>query len=413
MAAEAALFSRERLAGYDPELMARSVALVVGAGALGQNAAQNLALAGVGEIRIVDKDQFEEHNRTRSPAYPLPDEQERLGTSKARAVALKLRRMMTAPRPVMRYAESWIQELGDGAFKGASVVLSCVDRASARAYLSDRSRLHGLPLVEGGFEAAEVTLSCYPAVRGDEALLTPCWRCSHQQAEEQEGAFSCRRYAERAEQEGFIPAIQNAAAILGGLQAEAAILALHGPHPTPLAARAFDLNIRTGRARVVKLAPDPLCPGNHRALEGPSAGLETGAGDSLAELLRELGQHFPGPPTVELKSPLIWSIPCTGCKAWAAVRRPDWVWLSAPRCADCGGPFPREARRAEAGPRVYCRLTHGLNPEVLQLTCEQAGLLPLSLVEATAPGSPSKVFELAGSVEHYYKSGDTYGEQQD
>ena len=65
------LFSRERLAGYDPELLARSVALIVGAGALGQNTAQNLALAGIGEIRIVDKDQFEPHNRTRSPAYLL------------------------------------------------------------------------------------------------------------------------------------------------------------------------------------------------------------------------------------------------------------------------------------------------------------------------------------------------------
>src|SRR6185312_10606331 len=122
------IFSRERLAGYDPERLARAVALIVGAGALGQNTAQNLALAGTGEIRIVDKDQFEPHNRTRSPAYPLPEEVERFGLQKARAVAGKLRPMMTNSDPVMRFADNWIEELGDGAFKNASVVLSCVDK---------------------------------------------------------------------------------------------------------------------------------------------------------------------------------------------------------------------------------------------------------------------------------------------
>ena len=45
------LFSRERLAGYDPEIMKATRMLIVGAGALGQNTALNLALAGVGEIR--------------------------------------------------------------------------------------------------------------------------------------------------------------------------------------------------------------------------------------------------------------------------------------------------------------------------------------------------------------------------
>ena len=63
-------FSRERLAGYDPERINNSTVLIVGAGALGQNTALDLALSGIGEMRIVDRDRFEEHNRTRSPALP-------------------------------------------------------------------------------------------------------------------------------------------------------------------------------------------------------------------------------------------------------------------------------------------------------------------------------------------------------
>ena len=88
------VFSREMLAGYDPEILHGGTVLVVGAGAGGQNLLQNLALSGVGEIRIVDHDHFEEHNRTRSPLYPtdiLPAEG---GAGKARLVAEKLFLMM-------------------------------------------------------------------------------------------------------------------------------------------------------------------------------------------------------------------------------------------------------------------------------------------------------------------------------
>src|SRR5437870_3401583 len=112
------LFSRERLAGYDPQIMNATKVLIVGVGALGQNTAMNLALAGIGEIRIVDHDRFEDHNRTRSPLYPTAEEQAALGMSKAKVVAARLGRLMTAPGAVVRYADKCIQELGDGAFKG-------------------------------------------------------------------------------------------------------------------------------------------------------------------------------------------------------------------------------------------------------------------------------------------------------
>jgi molybdopterin/thiamine biosynthesis adenylyltransferase len=403
------IFSREKLAGYDPLLMARSVALVVGAGALGQNAAQNLALAGIGELRIVDKDRFEEHNRTRSPAYPLPEEQERFGMNKARAVACKLRRLMTTPSPLMRYAENWIEELGDGAFQGVSVVIGCVDRQSARAYLSDRARLHGLPFIEGGFEGPDISLSCYPAARGEQAVTAPCWRCSNQETENEGGAFSCARYARRVEEAGFIPAIQNAAATLAGLQCEAAILSLNPGQDAPLDSHALRLNIRTGQTRKIKLATDRDCPGLHRALDGEPIKLEVKAEDQVGRLLEEVSRHLDGMPTLELNSPLIWNAPCTECKKLTAVRQPDWAWLASPRCEECGGSFPRETEDISSTPLAYCQLTPAHRPRLLQVSCEQIGLPPLSLFEVTGQGGASKFFELAGSVEQLYRLGDVNG----
>jgi adenylyltransferase/sulfurtransferase len=405
------IFSRERLAGYDPEVMSRSVALVVGAGALGQNAAQDLALAGLGEIRIVDRDRFEEHNRTRSPAYPLPEEQELYGLDKARAVACNLRRLMTAPDAVMRYAHAWVQELGDGAFDGVSVVVSCVDSQVARAYLSDKARQHGLPYIEAGFHAADTTLTSFPATATDEARDAPCWRCLHPDLG---GSFSCRFYAAQAEASGIIPALQNAAAVLGGLQAESAILALHPTLVESNEARGFALNVRTWKATTVMLSRDPKCAGMHRRLDAEPVALKTKASDTVERLLGEMSEHFGCSARLklplELFAKLVWHAPCAGkgCENMIDVRSPEWSWRINPLCEECGGPFPMLGGETPGYPVLYTELSLESDTEILHTTCGQIGLPPLSLVEGACEDSSSAHFKLAGSLAELFELGDAY-----
>jgi len=405
------IFSRERLTGYVPERLAESVALVVGAGALGQNVALDLALAGVGEIRIVDRDIFESHNRTRSPLYPLPAEQERYGSKKAPAVANKLRPLMTAPRPSVRYAHSWIQALGDGAFTDVSVVLACVDRPSARAYLSDKARLHGISLVEAGFHGADLSLSCFPGVRGDDARTAPCWRCSHQETASEEGLFSCLAYALRADELGFIPAIQNAAATLAGLQAEAAILSLHEQIESPLEFRAADLNIRTGESRVFKLSTDPGCPGAHRSLEISPIKLNTTGGDKGEILLQELSGLLAGAARIELAPPLVWAANCSKCTRMTAARCRMWEWAMNRRCRVCGGPFPNSPEDARDTPQIIYYLDSNADEEILNSSCAELGFPPMGLLEAAGPDHHTQLFQLAGSLEDLYSLGENNGEQ--
>lgn len=400
------LFSRERLAGYDPACLTSGIALVVGAGALGQNTAQNLALAGIGELRIVDKDSFEDHNRTRSPIYPLPEEKELLGLSKARAVACKLRRIMTAPRPVMRYAHRWIQELGDGAFKDVSVVIACVDNPEARAYLSDKARLHCIPYIEGGFEGPEISLSCYPVAKGEKAQAAPCWQCSHQDLL---GAFSCKFYATLAEESGVVPAIQNAAATLAGLQSEAAVLALHGDTIMPFEFVAFDLNVRTMQVRKIRLAADPQCEGLHRSLDEEPLKLRTSADVTVENLLQEISDYFGKPSVIELFTPLIWTAPCTVCGRITSVQSLNWLWMKTPRCEQCDGPYPLVGSDEYIkSAMVFNQLSFQSDPKVLRAACREAGLPPLSLIEARDEGGLSRFFELAGTVDDLFELGDTY-----
>jgi molybdopterin/thiamine biosynthesis adenylyltransferase len=85
--------SRERAAGYRPEVLRRARVLLGGAGAGANNAALTLALSTVGEVLVVDFDAYEEHNATRSPFYPTGEEQQRLGLGKAKVVAHKMARI--------------------------------------------------------------------------------------------------------------------------------------------------------------------------------------------------------------------------------------------------------------------------------------------------------------------------------
>jgi molybdopterin/thiamine biosynthesis adenylyltransferase len=405
------VFSRERLTGYEPERLAESVALVVGAGALGQNVALDLALAGIGEIRIVDRDVFESHNRTRSPLFPLPAEQERFGSKKAPAVANKLRPLMTAARPVVRYSHNWIQALGDGAFTDVSVVLACVDRPSARAYLSDKTRLHSIPLIEAGFHGPDLSLSCFPEVHGDDARTAPCWRCSHQETGDEEGLFSCLAYAKQADALGFIPAIQNAAATLAGLQAEAAILSLHEQLASPLEFRAVDLNIRTGESRVIKLSTDPACPGIHRSLETTPVQLKTTADDKAETLLQELSDRLAGEARIELAPPLVWAANCSDCTRMTAARCRMWEWAMNRRCRECGGPIPISPENAGDTPQIIYYLDANADEEILNSSCAALGFPRLGLLEAAGPDHHTQLFQLAGSLEQLYLLGENNGEQ--
>jgi len=398
-------FSRERLAGYDPDVLGRKTVLLVGVGALGQNTLINLALSGVHELRLVDHDLFEPHNRTRSPCYPTVREQSALGLEKARVVASRIAPLMTAAHPRVRFAVARIQGLGLGAFAGVDAVVSCVDNARARAYLADATRLLGLPLIEAGFDGAELSLSCYPAARGRHAAQQPCWRCSHVDLA---GAFSCRFTAERAEAEGVIPAIQAAAATLGGLQAECTIMALH--QQFPLGGRVFDLNIRTGKSRVTKLVIDPVCSGAHRSLPRRKLALDAGPADTVRDLLAELSDRLAGAAVVRLPDPFVLSAHCSNCGHLVEVGEPSWSWASDTLCAECGGHHLRtRAAAPNRVPEVFAEVDQTVPNELLGLACSKLGLGPLDLLETADLDDRTIVVRINGSLRDIFEQASPLG----
>jgi len=326
--ADVLLHSRSLLAGYDPARLNTARVAVVGLGALGQNIVQNLALSGVGNLLLVDFDAFEDHNATRSPFFPTGDEVTDLGLSKAPVVANRAAICATAAEPTVRFVESLVQTAGDTVIRWADVVVSAVDSVSARAWLSERSRIHGRVMVEGGFAAAEFNLSVFLGVTG-----AVCYRCLNPS---RTSVGSCRAYARAAEAVSIIPAIQTSAAVLGGMMAEQVIQVLIG-NAEWAGLRAYG-NVRQPAVSTARLPVNPECPGQHAVL--PVLAELSELPGNLAELVSLLRAKL-DTGWLMLSEPAVVDMACTRCTEMCRVLATESAWLSRPLCRTCDGPWPR------------------------------------------------------------------------
>jgi adenylyltransferase/sulfurtransferase len=143
-------------------------ALVVGCGALGSAQVEMLARAGVGRLRVVDRDFVEESNLQRQTMFTERDARER--TPKAAAAA---RRVAEINSDVACEAEvaDVNQSNAERLVAGCDVVLDGTDNFATRFLLNDACVKHGVPWVYGAAVGSYgVTLTVRPRE-------TPCLRC--------------------------------------------------------------------------------------------------------------------------------------------------------------------------------------------------------------------------------------------
>jgi adenylyltransferase/sulfurtransferase len=150
------------------ERIARATAVVAGCGALGTVIANTLARAGVGNLRIIDRDFVEESNLHRQVLFDEQDCRENL--PKAVAAVRKLKQINSTiaiagivtditPKTVERFVE------------GADVVVDGTDNFETRYLLNDACVKHNIPWVYGGAVASTgMTMTIVPG-------QTPCLRC--------------------------------------------------------------------------------------------------------------------------------------------------------------------------------------------------------------------------------------------
>ena len=143
------VFDRSKRIGWlDLESIARSKVMMVGAGALGNEVAKNLALSGFRNITLIDMDHVVGSNLNRCLFFSREDAQRR--ASKADAVARGILSISPDARPVpMRQR---IEDLPEGAFKDYDLVLGCLDNIQARIHTNSHSYRAGKVYIDGGME---------------------------------------------------------------------------------------------------------------------------------------------------------------------------------------------------------------------------------------------------------------------
>ena len=159
-----------------------SRALIVGCGALGSAQAETLARAGVGTLRIVDRDFVESSNLQRQTMFTERDASERL--PKAIAAARHLREInseVTVEAEIVDANHSNIERL----ISGCDVVLDGTDNFSTRYLINDACVKHNVTWIYG---AAVGSYGVTMTIRPQDG---PCLRCIFPEAPAAASAPTC------------------------------------------------------------------------------------------------------------------------------------------------------------------------------------------------------------------------------
>ena len=147
-------------------VLRESRVLVLGVGALGSMAAELLARAGIGHLRIVDRDVVELTNLQRQVLYTEAD----VDAPKAEAAARRLV-AVNSDIAIEALAKDFNARTYADLLKGVDLVIDGTDNMEARLLLNDACLKLGIPWVYGG---AIATHGMVLPVRPDAG---PCFRC--------------------------------------------------------------------------------------------------------------------------------------------------------------------------------------------------------------------------------------------
>ena len=238
-------YSRQVLfAGLGPEGQERllaSGAVIIGCGAIGAAAANLAARAGVGRIRVVDRDFVEPSNLQRQNLFDEADAREAL--PKAVAAERKLRAInsgIAIEGVVADITPRNVQEL----LAGFDVILDGTDNFETRFLINDFSVKSGTPWI---YAAAVASYGLTMAIRPGS---TPCLVCLLATDQTRQGM------EETCDTVGVLGPIVN---LIASLQVGEAIKLLAG-REAALHGRLVSCDVWSGQLQSVRVARDPQCP---------------------------------------------------------------------------------------------------------------------------------------------------------
>ena len=230
--------------------ISNSVVAVIGVGALGTVIAGHLCRAGVGHLRLVDRDFVEFTNLQRQSLFDEEDARKRL--PKVVAAVERLRRVnseITIEPHITDVTAQNIEQL----VEGCTLVMDGTDNLETRFLINDACIKAGIPWVYGGaLAAAGMTMTIVPG-------KTPCLRCFIDRPPAPGTMPSC-------DTEGVLSTIT---ATVASIQSTEALKLLTGHEPRP---NILAIDVWHGDFQLLELERRPDCPacsdGNYEYLAG-------------------------------------------------------------------------------------------------------------------------------------------------
>jgi len=136
----------KRIHWLDLEKLSNTKVLMVGAGAIGNEVAKDLALSGFRKVTIVDMDYVVRSNLNRCVFFSNEDADQK--KMKAEVVANKLK--VLEPELEVSFHTEKIQDLGEDFIPSHDIVLGCLDNIEARLHINAHCYHRGKPYVDAG-----------------------------------------------------------------------------------------------------------------------------------------------------------------------------------------------------------------------------------------------------------------------
>ena len=349
--------------------------LVVGAGALGNEVIKNLTLMGIGHLFIVDFDNVEAANLSRSVLFRESDNKR----SKAEVAAARAKSIN--PQVHVQYLNGDVtSSLGLGVIRRMDVVIGCLDNREARLAINRFCYWVNKPWVDGAIQELLGLMRVFVPGQG------ACYECTltEQALRDLSLRYSCPLLARQNVLLGKVPTTPTIASIIGGMQSQEALKLIHGMPVEP--GKVLHFNGMVNDMHTTAYVPRDDCESHWtygEITELPARAEHT----TLEDLLRIARADLGPQAIIELDQELIISLTCSTCHTKEDILRPlSEVSFEAGHCPICG-----QLRETN--------LTHVITGEenFLNRTLISIGVPPLHILRANN-GIEYCFYELTGDL---------------
>lgn len=365
----------EFISWWEREKVEQAKVLVIGAGALGNEVIKNLALMGVGHIFIIDFDNIEAANLSRSVLFRETDNKR----SKAEVVAARAKSIN--PQIHVQYLNADVTTgLGLGIIRRMDAIVGCLDNREARLAVNRFCYWMDKPWVDGAIQELLGLMRVFVPGQG------ACYECTltEQALRDLSLRYSCQLLARQNVLLGKVPTTPTIASIIGGMQSQEALKLIHDMPVEP--GKVVHFNGLTNDMHTTAYVPRDDCE-SHWAY-GEITELPARAERATLDDLLRIARADLGPEAIiELDQELVTSLECPNCHVVEEVLRPvSEITFEAGHCPDCG-----ELREAQ--------FTHMITGEetFLHRTLANVGVPPLHVLRAHN-GLEYRFYELSGDL---------------